>query len=687
MVNRILVATDRSTTATRAVDWAAQMADRYQAELLLLQVIVPDTEGEPQTGAVESQAAVQATRGLEELAVQLAGARGKARVVVDPDPARAIVSVAETESVDVVVVGNVGMSGRKRFLLGNVPNRVSHMARCSVIIVNTDLGLAPRVEAPAAVADGDAALPAGYLLRRATRIGRVMAKYGVRELFQPSKEQDEEATSRARARQLRAALDELGPTFAKLGQILSTRPDLLPPTFVEELATLQDKVTPLTEEEVVSVMEQELGVPWEDVFASIDPEPLAAGTIAQVHRATLETGDKVVVKVQRPTARRDILDDLGLLELFAEKTANRAAFRQVFDMPAIIEHLSESLRRELDFRQEGGNIDRMRQVLEPFPRLDVPHLYTEYTTDRLLVMQEVEGGPIRDAPVGPERTEAARQLLESYYRQILTDGFFHADPHPGNLKWWNDRIYFLDFGMVGEVGADVRELLLLLIMAFAQSDLHFLTDVTLMLAGDDQRGDIDIAAFEKDLEGILTRYRHLSLREIQLGPILQELTEISIRHDVQLPTSLMLTGKALAQMQLATAELDPDLDPFAVAGQFVMKRLTGQIRERISPGRLFYEAQKMRVRLVRLVEAVERLAGARPGPKLQVLFRGTERLEDTIRRTGRRLALAIAGASAFVGSAITAVSEKVAPWVPIAMGVVGGLLLAGLVADLARRGR
>jgi ubiquinone biosynthesis protein len=695
LVSRILVATDQSATATQAVEWAATMAERYQAELVVLQVIVPDTDGGlEEVQPVEPQVTGQAARSLEELAARLAGARGKARVAVDPDPARAIVDVADQEHVDVVVVGNVGMSGRKKFLLGNVPNRVSHMARCSVIIVNTDPSQASRAEV-AAPAQGDGAaaeLPAGHLLKRATRIGRVMSKYGVRELFQPSAAADpttaeEEETGRARARQLRAAMDELGPTFAKLGQILSTRPDLLPPAFVEELATLQDRVTPLSEEEVVSVMEEELGVPWEDVFASIDPEPLAAGTIAQVHRATLETGDRVVVKVQRPTARRDIMEDLGLLELFAEKTKDRPAFRQVFDMPAIIEHLSESLRRELDFRQEAHNIERMRQVLEPFPRLDVPHVYHEYSSARLLVMQEVQGGPIRDAPQGPARTEAARQLLESYYRQILTDGFFHADPHPGNLMWWHDRIYFLDFGMVGEVEADVRELLLLLIMAFAQSDLHFLADVTLMLAGEDQRGDIDMTAFENDLEMVLKKYRHLSLREIQLGPILQEITEISIRHEVRLPTSLMLTGKALAQMQLATAELDPELDPFSVAGQFVMKRLTGQIRDRISPQHLFYEAQKLRVRFGRMVEAVERLAGARPGPKLQVLFRGTERLEETIRRTGRRLALAIAGASAFVGAAITAISGNVATWVPITMGAVAGLLLVGLVAELLRRGR
>jgi predicted unusual protein kinase regulating ubiquinone biosynthesis (AarF/ABC1/UbiB family)/nucleotide-binding universal stress UspA family protein len=685
-----MVATDRSATATKAVDWAAQMAARFASELVLLQVIVPEVDEEMEAGQPQAALAKESEEELTKLADQVAGTRGRARVVVDPDPAMAIVGAAEEEAVDVLVVGNLGMAGRKQFLLGNVPNQVSHNARCTVIIVNT--GGPAEVREPVRqemVEEEDGALPAGPLLRRAARIGRVMAKFGIQELFKPTPEAtDEEQITerdRERARRLREALDELGPTFAKLGQILSTRPDLLPAPFIEELSTLQDRVTPLTEQEVVEVMEQELRVPWEDVFASIDPEPLAAGTIAQVHRATLETGDKVVVKVQRPTARDDIMQDLGLLEEFGRRTEDRPAFRQVFDMPAIIEHLSSSLRRELDFRQELGNIERMRSVLQPYSRLDVPGVYHEFSTDRLLVMQEIEGGPIRDAPEGEARKDAARQLLESYYRQILTDGFFHADPHPGNLMWWHDKIYFLDFGMVGEVDPETREQLILLLLAFSQNDLHFLTDVTLMLAGEDQSGDIDLPAFERDLGNLLERYRDLSLKEIQLGPILQEMTEISIRHDVRLPASLALTGKALAQMQLATAELDPDLDPFDVAGNFLMKRVSGQIRDRIDPRRLFYEAQKARVRVTRLIEAVERLAGARPGPKLQVHFRGIEGLETTIHRAGRRLALALSAAGALVGTAVTAASAKVTGWVPVVLGVTGGLLLAGLVVDLVRR--
>jgi predicted unusual protein kinase regulating ubiquinone biosynthesis (AarF/ABC1/UbiB family) len=524
---------------------------------------------------------------------------------------------------------------------------------------------------------------AGRLLGRAVDIGAVMARHGIKELF--SRGKDEEETTRSRAKRLRSALEELGPTFAKLGQILSTRPDLLPPAFIEELATLQDHVPPLSQEEVVRVMEEELGVPWEDVFESIDPTPMAAGTIAEVHRAVMATGEHVVVKVQRPTARDDIMRDLGLLELFAGKTADRPAFRQVVDMGAIFEHLSASLRRELDFRQEASNIDRMRSILKEYPRLEVPAVWTEYTSPRLLVLEFIPGVPIRQADEGEERKEAARQLLESYYRQILTDGFFHADPHPGNLLWWDGKIYFLDFGMVGELGPEMRELLVLMLMAFWQQDVSFLSDVVLMIAGEDQRSDIDLEGWGHALGDMLARYRSMNLQELQLGPILQEITEIAIRYDVPLPASLALTGKALAQMQLATAALDPNLDPFAVAGQFLTKGLIHRIRDRVDPKQLFYEAQKLRLRFVRLIESIERLAGARPGPKLTVNFRGTERLEDTVRRAGRRLAIGVTAGSALVATAITAGSGHVAGWVPSTLGAAGGALTLGLVADLLRR--
>ncbi len=684
-VRRVLAATDRSESADAAVRWAAAMAAGYAAELVLLQVVVPHSQNGASPDAAEIDVAFTEET-LRRFAEVLAGERGRARVVVDRDPAAAILKEVEDGDIDVVVVGNVGMAGRKEFLLSNIPNRISHNARCTVIIVNTS-------DAEPAIArfgSRDELAQTEHedtrLLRRAWRIGRIMVRAGLRELL--TRPHQDEDFMRARARRLREALDESGPTFAKLGQILSTRPDLVPPSFLEELANLQERVTPLSQEEVVAAMERELGVPWEDVFASIDPQPLAAGTIAQVHRATLESGERVVIKVQRPTAERDIMDDLGLLQMFAAKAANRPAFRRVFDLPGIIEHLSLSLRRELDFRQEAGNLRRMKEVLKPFPRLAVPDVYEAFSTARLLVMEEVGGGRLSEAPEGAERREAARQLLESFYSQVMLEGFFHADPHPGNLKWWDGRIYFLDLGMVGEVEPSVRELVLLLLLAFAQEDASFLSEVVLMLASTGKPGqDVDLASFRAEVAKLVGRYRNLALREIQFGQLLQEITEISLRNNVRVPTSLMLTGKAFGQMQLAVADLDPTLDPFTVAGAFVLRHAVGRLASSFSPSKWMYEFQKASVRVNRVIEAIEGLLGARPGGNLQVNFRGTENLEETIGHASRQLALAFGAGTAIVGTAMSANSERAPRWVPVALGALGSALTGGLMLELRRRPR
>jgi predicted unusual protein kinase regulating ubiquinone biosynthesis (AarF/ABC1/UbiB family)/nucleotide-binding universal stress UspA family protein len=686
-VRRVMVGTDRSETAERAVRWAAGFAERFDADLYVVQVITPEHPADTEYGAAERTRAGAAASDLQKYAYELAGERGRSHVVVHDDPAMAIVKATEDENIDVLVVGNAGMAGRKEFLLGNVPNRISHNARCTVIIVNTFSADGKAVASPSAhvIRGSEVAEIEPHLTARGAKIASVMAKHGLKELFGRPDEGGSVGTRR-QAKRLREALEELGPTFSKLGQVLSTRPDLLPPEFIEELASLQDHVPPLSEAEVVGVMEQELGVPWEDVFESIDPKPLAAGTIAQVHRATLANADRVVVKVQRPGAREDIEQDLALLELFAEKVSDRKELKQVIDMGAVFEHLSSSLHRELDFRQEASNIARMREVISGYDRLHVPDVYADLSTSRLLVMQEIQGVSIAEAPEGTERKEAARQLLESYYKQILTDGFFHADPHPGNLMWWRDSIYFLDFGMVGEVGADMREHLMLLLMAFWQEDVGFLTDVTLMLAGAVDRSDLDVDTFQSEIGELMAKYRGLSLREIQLGPILQEMTEISIRHDVPLPASLALTGKAMAQMQLATAQLDPELDPFEVAGSYLMRGVLGGMREKIDPKTIYYQSQKLKVRFRSVVEAIERLIGARPGAKLEVNFRAAP-LEETIRRAGRRLSLGITAGAALLGSAMTASSDRVAAWIPASLGALGAALTLGLLVDLVRRGK
>ncbi len=683
-IRRVMVGTDRSKTADHAVLWAAQFAERYGAELFVVQVILPQHPSTTEFGTAEHTKAAAANDELTNFVRQIAGEQGHALAVIDGDPASAILRAAEQETIDVLVVGNSGMAGRKEFLLGNVPNRISHNSRCTVIIVNTQsAAVGPGSESvrvfPSQV---ESQVTEPHLGARAVRIATVMAKHGLKELFaQPAA--SDGSIRRQQATRLRAALEELGPTFSKLGQVLSTRPDLLPAEYIEELAMLQSHVPPMPESEVVRVAEQELGVPWEDVFESIDPKPLAAGTIAQVHRATLETGDRVVIKVQRPTARADIEQDLALLEIFAQKVGQRPALNQVVNMEAVFKHLSTSLHRELDFHQEIENIDRMQTVLSDYDRLAVPSVHHKLSTSRLLVMEEIQGVPITQAPEGQERIEAARQLLESYYKQIIVDGFFHADPHPGNLMWWKDRIYILDFGMVGAVDANVREHLLLLLMALWKEDVVFLGDVTLMMTGSLDRSDLDVPRFQSEIGEVMAKYRKTALAEMQIGPLLQEMSVIGFRHGVPLPASLTLAAKALAQVQLATTSLDPKLDPYDVAGKFLMRVMIKRLGAALEPKALLYQSQKLKVRAERVIEAIEHLIGARPGQKLVVNFKANL-LEDTVRRTGRRLAVGLIAAASILASGLTATSVTAAEWIPVTFGIVAGVLILGLSLDLMR---
>ena len=618
---RVVVATDRSSTAETAVAWAAHFAEHEQAELVLLQIAPASSNG---AGVEADIAALQDS--LSERARELAGDRGSAIVQVSAEPASAIVHAAAAQAADLLVVGNAGMQGRKEFLLGNVPNRVSHAARCTVVIVNTTPEGARPSEA--AYASIDAEDPA--MLARAAYVARALGRFGLAAA--------REHSSAARARLMRLAFEELGPTFAKIGQVLSTRPEMLPPEYISELSKLQDDVAPMTTAEVVGVMERELQVPWEDVFASIDPTPLAAGTIGQVHRATLETGEHVVVKVQRPQAR-DVLIDIQLFELFAEKAMRRPGVKAAIDLSELVDHLGSSLRRELDFRHEADNLERMHELLLPFSRVAVPRVYREFSSERLLVMEAIDGVPLRAAPPGDDRAEAAEQLVESYCAQVLVEGFFHADPHPGNLLWRDGMIYLLDLGMVGELDSELRSKLILLLLAFWRGDAEFLGDVLLMLSDEQRTTPVDRAALTTELAAAIERFGGDSIADMEIGAMLAGILEVATRHSIRLPPALALSGKAFTQMQLAVAQLAPSLDPFALASRFLVHNARRQVLKNLDPQRVYYNAQKLALRTSRLIEALERASGARPGAGVSVSVSGTQGLEDAVERAGRRIAI------------------------------------------------
>ena len=434
-VRRLLVATDRSQTAERAVAWAASWPGAMRPSSSSLQVIPPDRR---------RGASRRAEASLRELARELAGDAEAPARVIHPRPGRAIVDAATTEGADVLVVGNAGMSGRKEFLLGNVPNRISHDARCTVVIVNTTDG--GRGRGPSR-SDG-ARTPAGLLAARRT-IARVVARFGLAE-----RAAARVATGGPRAAAARGARGARARPSPSSARSSPRGPTCSRPSSSRSSRSCRTTSPPLTEAEVVAVMEQELQVPWEDVFETHRPRRRSRpGRSARCIARTLENGDRVVVKVQRPTAREEILRDLGLLELFAEKARERPALRGARRHPGARRHLSDSLRRELDFRQEAENIERMREVLEPYTGSTSRALYRELSTSRLLVMEEIEGVPLRTRRDGAERARgrasAARGLLpRRCYRRLLP-----RRPAPGKPALVpTGRIYFLDLGMVGEVG-------------------------------------------------------------------------------------------------------------------------------------------------------------------------------------------------------------------------------------------
>jgi predicted unusual protein kinase regulating ubiquinone biosynthesis (AarF/ABC1/UbiB family) len=508
--------------------------------------------------------------------------------------------------------------------------------------------------------------------------------------------------SRGRAARLRriaqrfhALAVDLGGLMIKVGQFMSSRLDVLPPEITKELEGLQDEVPPVPFDAIRTLAEAELGVPLERAYSWVDPTPLAAASLGQAHRATLSDADAedtglrdVVIKIQRPGIDQIVEVDLRALRRVGGWLSRIRLVSDRVDAPALVEEFAATSLEEIDYLHEAANAERFAQEFAGDARVSVPDIVWERTTRRVLTLEDVTAIKINDVDglraAGIDPAEVAIAFASVMFDQLFKDGFFHADPHPGNLMWWNDRIYFLDFGMVGEVDPEMREQLMLLLMAFWQEDVGFLTDVTLMMSGAIDRNDLDVDAFRGEIGQLMGTYRTASLAEIQLGPVLQEMTEVSLRHGVPLPASLTLTGKALAQMQLATAALDPELDPFDVAGGFLMRSVFKEMGGKFDLKAIFYQTQKFKVRALRVVEAVERLIGARPGQKLEVNFRAAT-LEETIRRAGRRLALGLIAGAAVLASGLTGVSERVAPWVPITFGVVGGVLTIAIVIDIIRK--
>jgi ubiquinone biosynthesis protein len=377
-----------------------------------------------------------------------------------------------------------------------------------------------------------------------------------------------------RAQRVRLALEELGPTFIKFGQIISTRPDLLPPDFIQELSRLQDDVPPEPLELIKACVEEELGQPIEDLFATFDPEPIAAASLGQVHAATLADGQEVIVKVQRPNIERTIDVDLDILYDLARLAQSRTPLGQTYDLVDIAEDFAFTLRGELDYRREGRNADRFRDNFCDEPFLYIPQVYWDYTTRRVLVLERIYGIKIDDVDeldkVGYARQRIAQHSARMITKEILADGFFHADPHPGNFVVMPDEVIgLMDFGMVGHLSPGDKGDLARLYVVAMQQDVPGAADQLMRMGVADHH--VDRMAFEQDLRRMMHKYYGLTLGEFQVSEMLEEFMTVAFRHRLRFPSNLWLVAKTLAMIEGLGHKLAPDFDMFSIAQDYVRR--------------------------------------------------------------------------------------------------------------------
>ncbi len=377
----------------------------------------------------------------------------------------------------------------------------------------------------------------------------------------------------------RQALEEAGPTFVKFGQILSTRPDLLPPAFITELSKLVDSVSPEPWEKMRAVLTRELGREPEMAFASIDPQPIASASLAQVHAAVLPDGQQVVIKVQRPNIISVIDTDLEILSVLATRAQNSSLGR-VSDFIGIADDFSFTLRNELDYQREGRNADRLRESFAETPNLlYIPKVYWDLSTRQVLVMEHIHGIKINDIPAldaaGYDRHKIALNSAGATVKQVMEDGFFHADPHSGNyLILPGEVIGLVDFGKVGYLRDKDRLDLIRLFMSAIQLDVDGLIDQLARMGA--VMEDVDQNRLAHDLHRFLNKYNGAPIKYIRAQELIDEITAITFRHHLHLPSTWWLVGQTIAMLEGIGLQLDPDFDVFKAAEPHI-KRLMPKI--------------------------------------------------------------------------------------------------------------
>jgi len=491
----------------------------------------------------------------------------------------------------------------------------------------------------------------GMLLDQ-TEFGRFLPRGFRKRLARP----DEQVRRLSIPERVRHTLEDLGPTYIKLGQLMSGRGDLLPPGFTEELTKLLDAAPAYPYEEVVKQIERELGHPPEDIFASFERTPIAAASIGQVHRAVLSDGDRVVVKVQRPNIHQIVKSDLDLLTRQAQFLERRTEAARNYNLIEIVEELGYSLRNELDYTSEAQNIDRFYQAYADDPNIRIPRVYWEYTTRHVIVMEELDGIKLTEMDrlkrEGYDLAAIAEIGTNFYMKQIFEDGFFHADPHPANIMVVDDQLVVLDFGMVAFLSKRLRDDLGDLLVAVINQDIGRV--VTVMVRMGVITRSTNLRELERDIHRLLVRYLGLPLYQMEVANILKEIFSISFMHHIRLPSDFALLIRTVIILNSVGSQLDPDYRLVASLEPFVRQI----VHDRINVTRIGMNAMRsfeaMNTLLQRFPNRLDDLWDQLDSGDLTVgvSVRDLRMIIQRVDRIANRVAFALIVASLIVGSAL-----------------------------------
>jgi ubiquinone biosynthesis protein len=449
-------------------------------------------------------------------------------------------------------------------------------------------------------------------LKRYKDVVKLLVKYGRSDLvkqagLEDSLELDETTLAEAtpKAEELAADLEKLGPTFIKLGQVLSTRADLLPTPYLEALSRLQDQIEPFPYEEVDRIVSGELGVRISKAFIDFDPQPLAAASLAQVHLAHMRDGRAVVVKVQRPDIREQIVEDLEALGEIAHFLDAHTELGKRYDFVNMLKDLRASLLRELDFKLEANNLITFSENLREFDRITIPEPIEDFCTSRVLTMEYIPGKKITElSPLRLMEIDGAglaRELFRAYLKQILLDGFVHADPHPGNVFLTDDeQIALLDLGMVARLLPGFRDNVLRLLLAIAEGRGEEAAEVTIRMG--EAKPRFDKAEFTKRIAELVAENADANLARLNSGKVVLEITRISADCWFRLPSQFTLVAKALLNLDRSVFTLDPNFEPTTIIRQRGIEILQRNVMQSLAPGNLIGG-------VVELKEFVEKLPG------------------------------------------------------------------------------